>query len=461
MLDLSQKTIPVLHIFRPLFSKSVWANLLVLIWGTILAKGPRTISAALRAMGLHEEKCFHKFHWVLNGAKWSALKASRILFNYINRLVPFNEPLVVIFDETLEPREGEKIKGLSRYLNNAKSNKGAKVFSFGQKWLVAAASFKFPWSGRTWALPFLTHLTLPKKVLRSSKNKLDKSKKSRHKPFTERTMTLMKLIRKWSGMTRKLVFVADSAFNTYAIANYAMALGAAFISNLKWDAALYDFPPEKLPGTKGRKRKRGERQKSLREKFKEAEGKQEWQKATVKWYGGKKEKIEFITGTAIWHSWGYPYTPIRWVIVKSPEGHFKESVLSCTDLEISVQQIIEIFVQRWGIEVTFEEVKQNLGLGTQKHWSDKAVDRTTPALFSLFSLMNLMMLERHEYQNIKLQSTAWYQKNEVTFSDILHHMRQLIWRQNLFHRLHIFPDPKKNTQDFNLDTLLYYLANTS
>ena len=458
MLDLSQNTIPVLHIFKPLFSKSVWLNLLILIWGTILAKGPRTISAALRAMGFHEEKNFHKFHWVLNGAKWSALKASKILFGFINRLLPFTEPLVVIFDETLEPRYGEKIKGLSRYLHSAKSNKGAKVFSFGLKWLVAAVSFKFPWSDRTWALPFLTHLTLSEKALNSSKNKWDKNRKFRHKPFTERTMTLMRLIKKWTGNCRKLVFVADSAFNTYAIANYAIILGAIFISNMKWDSALYDFPPYPISGKRGRPRKRGQRQPSLREKF---ESTQKWQKAKVKWYGGKVESIEFITGTAIWHSWGYPYTPIRWVIVRSLAGQFKESVLSCTDLEMRAEEIIEIFVQRWGIEVTFEEVKQNLGLGTQKHWSDKAVDRATPALFSLFSILNLMALESQRYKSIKPQSTAWYQKSGITFSDILHHIRQLIWRQNLFHRSLISPNPKKNIQDLDIDTLLYHLANTS
>ena len=458
MLDLSIKKIPVLDIFRPLFSKSVWQNLLVLFWGTILAKGPRTITAALRALGLNQEQDFHKFHWVFNGAKWSSLKASRLLFDYINSLVPFTEPLVVIFDETLEPRYGEKIKGLSRYLHSAKSTKNAKVFSYGLKWLVAAIPFQFPWSKRTWALPFLTHLTLPEKVLKSSKNELDKNRKSPHKPFTERTMVLMGLIKKWTGNQRKLVFVADSAFNTYAIANKAISIGAAFISNMKWDSALYDFPPPKIKGTRGPQRKRGNRQKSLKEKLKTEQG---WIKATVKWYGGEKASIEFITGTAIWHSWGYPYTPIRWIIVRSPTGDFKETVLSCTDLEISVKEVIEIFVKRWNIEVTFEEVNRHLGFGTQRQWSDRAIDRTTPSLLSLFSIINLMALEKQEYKLIKAQSTAWYKKTAITFSDVLFHVRQSIWRQNLFHRLPLIPNPEKNASLEDYNTLLYALSNTS
>ena len=47
------------------------------------------------------------------------------------------------------------------------------------------------------------------------------------------------------------------------------------------------------------------------------------------------------------------------------------------------------FFKRWSLEVTFEESRQILGVETQRQWSDKAIERTTPALFGLFSLVTL------------------------------------------------------------------------
>ena len=48
--------IRVLVPFAPLFSKRVWQHAQVLLAGAILAPGRRTVSSALRAMGLDQEK---------------------------------------------------------------------------------------------------------------------------------------------------------------------------------------------------------------------------------------------------------------------------------------------------------------------------------------------------------------------------------------------------------------------
>jgi hypothetical protein len=65
--------------FAPLFSKRVWQNAQVLLMGAILAPGRRTVSSALRAMGLDRHQRFHRYHRVLSHASWSSLKASRVL----------------------------------------------------------------------------------------------------------------------------------------------------------------------------------------------------------------------------------------------------------------------------------------------------------------------------------------------------------------------------------------------
>jgi hypothetical protein len=46
-------------------------------------------------------------------------------------------------------------------------------------------------------------------------------------------------------------------------------------------------------------------------------------------------------------------------------------------------------MKRWSLEATFEESRAHLGLETQRQWSDLAIERTTPLLFGLFSLVTL------------------------------------------------------------------------
>ena len=82
--------------------------------------------------------------------------------------------------------------------------------------------------------------------------------------------------------------------------------------------------------------------------------------------------------------------PIRWVIVRDPLGRFKTQALLCTDLKATPLQIIEWFIQRWQMEVTQREVREHLGVETQRQWSDLAILRTTPALFGLFSLVTVL-----------------------------------------------------------------------
>ena len=73
-----------------------------------------------------------------------------------------------------------------------------------------------------------------------------------------------------------------------------------------------------------------------------------------------------------------------------------------------------------------QEIRAQLGFETQRHWSDKAVERTTPLLFGLFSLVTLIAIQLHPDQ-LPLQRTAWYDKEEATFSDALAAVRRHLW----------------------------------
>jgi hypothetical protein len=111
MPPLPEAIIRVLASFAPLFSHRVWPHAQLLLLGAILAPGARTVTAALRVMGLAAERRFTNYHRVLNRATWSARHGSRILLGVlITQLVPPGATIVLGADDTVERRSGRKIK---------------------------------------------------------------------------------------------------------------------------------------------------------------------------------------------------------------------------------------------------------------------------------------------------------------------------------------------------------------
>jgi hypothetical protein len=111
----------------------------------------------------------------------------------------------------------------------------------------------------------------------------------------------------------------------------------------------------------------------------------------------------------------------------------KAEAFFSTDLQLLPEQIINWFILRWNIEVTFEETRAHLGIETQRQWSHKAIARTTPSLMALFSLTCLFALEMLKSQTLPVVTTAWYDKNgEATFSDIIAFVRRAIWSEKYF-----------------------------
>ncbi len=122
MRTLPPKMVQALAPFAPLFSKRVWRSAQVLLVGAILAPGRRTVSAALRAMGLDRERRFHRYHRVLSHASWSSLQASRILLGLLLEAFVVGEgPLILGVDETLEGRYGKKISARGVYRDPVRS----------------------------------------------------------------------------------------------------------------------------------------------------------------------------------------------------------------------------------------------------------------------------------------------------------------------------------------------------
>jgi len=423
MRDLPQAIIHVLRHFELVFSEAVWEAAKILLVGAILAPGSRTVSAALRVMGLSQERQFQNYHRVLNRAKWSSRNLSRILLRLLLRtFVPLDQPVVLGLDDHIERRRGAKIAAKGIYRDPVRSSKSFFVKTSGLRWVSLMLLAKVPWAERVWALPFLTVL--------APSERYHQERGMPHKQLTDQARQMITQVRRWLP-NRMLVVAVDSSYAAIEL----LAACASFpspvtvVTRLRLDAALYEPAPRREKGKKGAPRKKGERQPTPAQRIDDP--KTAWEVVSVRWYGATMRQVEVASGTAVWYHSGKPVVPIRWVLLRDRLGKFEPQALLSTDQTAAAQQIVEWFVLRWQVEVTFEEARAHLGVETQRQWSDLAILRTTPALLGLFSLITLFTHQLLQGNELTPRQAAWYQKQLPTFSDALALVRQQLWPINI------------------------------
>src|SRR4051794_25199203 len=305
--------VQVLALFAPLFSKRVFQHVQVLVAGAILAPGRRTVSSALRAMGLEQEKHFHRYHRVLSRASWSSLQVSRLLLRLlVDAFVSEGSPLVVGIDETLERRYGKKISARGVYRDPVRSTHENFVKSSGLRWVCAMLLVEMPWASRVWALPFLSALA-PSERYAAKRGK-------RHKKITEWAWQLLLVVRRWHPK-REMVAVADRAYASLKLLDRCRKLSdpITFVTRLRLDAALYEPAPPRRPHQIGRPRIKGERLPNLSAVAEDP--RTVWKPTRIAdWYGSEDRTVEIASETAGWDSRGLPAVPIRWVLI----GHFED-----------------------------------------------------------------------------------------------------------------------------------------
>jgi hypothetical protein len=425
MPTLSTEYLTLILAFAPVFTKRIWRHVQVLLTGAILAPGKRTVTAALRVMGLSEEKHFQTYHRVLNRAVWSSLEVSHILLGMLIQTFAPIGTVVLGIDETIERRRGGKIKAKGIYRDPVRSSRSHFVKASGLRWLSVMLLAPIPWAQRVWALPFLT-------ILAPSEHYYQERPRG-HKKVTDWARQALLEVRRWLPR-RKLVVVAD---NTYAVIDLLsrlmrLANPVYMVTRLRLDAALYEPAPPREPGTPGRPRLKGARLPTLERVLLDPETK--WTETTVPdWYGQGQREIETTSGIAVWYHGGKPPVPIRWVLIRDPKGRFESRALLCTDVNATSLQIVKWFALRWQVEVTFQEARAHLGLETQRQWSDLAIARTTPALLGLFSLVTLLAHPLASRDQLPIRWAAWYVKQRPTFSDALAAVRYQLWHYQGFH----------------------------
>lgn len=410
--------------FASLFSARVWQHVQVLLGGALLAPAQRTVTAALRTMGLAQVPQFHRSHRVLSRARWSSVAVSRVRLPLLVAAFAPAGPLIFGRDETVERRRGRKIAAKGIYRDAVRSSHSHFVKASGLRWVCLMLRVPIPWAARSWALPILTAL--------APSERDDREHGRRHKTLPDWARQLFLLGRRWYPH-RALVAVADRTYAAIPLVARCRSLAnpITLITRLRLDAALSDPPRPRRPGQRGCPRLKGKRLPTLAATA--AMPTTSWTPLTVRpWSGFGERLIEVASGTALWYHTGMPPVAMRWVLIRDPQGRFATQALLCTDLDATPQQIVSWFFLRWQLEVTFEEVRRHLGVETQRQWSDLAIRRTTPALLGLFSLVTRLAHHHITDPTAVTRQASWYRKNYPTFADALALIRRDLWCHHAF-----------------------------
>lgn len=402
--------------FRSQFTTPSWEHVLVLIMGTVLAPGKRTISACLRMTGRAGTPRFSSYHQILNRARWDPRAiANVLLLMIVQHFVP-DGPIVIGLDDTIERRWGRKIAARGIYRDPVRSSHGHFVKASGLRWLSFMVLTPVPWAGVVKALPALTLL--------APSERANVIKGGRHKLLTDWARQGALQICRWLP-DRRIIFVGDSSFAVHELV-HAIKGRATLISRLRLDANLFAPPPTRTKRPPGRPAQKGAPLPKIKTLL--PDPKTQWHRICVSaWYGRKQDKIlEITSDTAIWYRPGTPPATIRWVLVRDPEGKRDAQAFFSTDVTLDPAEIISLFVRRWQVEVTFAETRAHLGVETQRQWSDKAILRTTPTLLGLYSLITLWACNLMDETSAPY-AASWYRKTTLTFTDAIGAVRLALW----------------------------------
>ena len=95
MLILPEPIMTLLIPFEPIFRRPTWLKAQILFIGAIIATGKRTVTAALRVMGVADDPHFSTYHQVLNRAVWSPRRLSEMLLALLMKYLEVMKPNLV------------------------------------------------------------------------------------------------------------------------------------------------------------------------------------------------------------------------------------------------------------------------------------------------------------------------------------------------------------------------------
>jgi SRSO17 transposase len=401
----------LLQSLSPVMTAPSFQTWLTLVTGWIFARR-RTVTQMIVAAGAVGDKHFSSFHRFFSRAAWSRDDLGLAVFGLFR---PWLGNVVFLgVDDTLARKRGLKMFGTGMHIDPLLSSRGYKVTNWGHCWVVLSVLVEFPfWPGRYFSLPILFRLYLNKK-------KAKKLRKSYHsKP--QLTIEMLGLLCK-AHKNQRFHLVGDSAYGGQSVLG-VLPDNADLTSRAVLDARLYEAPPTRKPGQRGRGRRRGKKlprpKQMLARRCRHLE---------LSIYG-RTESARVAEAEA--RMYAVPERALRLVAVEALAGGRGMEAFFSTVVDATAEQVLTWYSMRWSVEVTFHDSKQHLGFEEPQGWSEKAVQRTAPMAMLLYSvIVHWYALEGRRHESLSI--LPWYtRKPHASFADMLATLKRVSLRQRI------------------------------
>lgn len=350
---------------------------------------------------------------MFSAARWSLDAVGLTVFDLIQ---PFLGEVVMLgIDDTLARKRGLKMFGCGMHHDPLLSSRSKAVVNWGHSWVILGVIVELPFRpGHRFCLPILFRLYL-------SKAKAQKHRRV-YRTRPELAVDLLATLCKHQENLR-FHAIADSTYGGQSVLNH-LPENCDLTSRLLLDARLYDAPPARKPGTKGRPRERGDRLPAPEQML---DGR--CRRVAFAIYG-RTETARLTDCVARVHK--APHQPLRVVAVEPLTGGRKRQAFYSTCHDATAEQVITWYASRWSIEVAFHDSKQHLGFEEPQGWSRRAAERTAPMTMLFYSLV-VLWFAREGHRVYKPLDCPWYTaKSEPSFADMLATLKRQTIRKNVF-----------------------------
>jgi hypothetical protein len=401
--------------FRPCFRLEPFLNFVAVVEAWFICLGPRTLSEVWQFCILQRFRHYCVIYDLFSRADWDFDELGKILLALlIVEFVPFGIVWLAI-DDTLCHKRGKCVAYGGIFLDPVLSSKSRKVFRYALNYVVLALVVQPPWRrDRCFALPVLWRVFRKKGTPGHCKKTL----------LARELAHLVAL----ALPQRRVYLVADSAYiNVCVLRDRPSNLHV--IGPLPLKAALYRAPGPVEPGQRGRKPKKGERLPTPKEILSNpCEFVAEVQKFSLP-SGEKELRVQAMRGV-LWYS-ACKEERVAVVLLHDPSGSWRDEALLCTDVTMSVEEIVAGYCRRWSIEVAFHDAKQYLGLEDAQVWSELSVQRAHPMSFFCMSVAMLWYARYGQALPEVKRERPWYKEVVATFTAMLGKLRLTIWGKRI------------------------------
>jgi hypothetical protein len=373
----------ILQCLLPAFTQPSFQTHLEVFLGWVMCLGKRTEFGVFQAIyadtpvSRKQRHPFDRFYNFFSRSAWTAGELARQVAVAVVVALNPTGLLYLVVDETLLHKRGKHVYGLGWFRDAVASTAKRVVTASGNHWVVVGLAIRIPGTDKIYCLPIHARLHLPGKG-RPSEATLAKQ--------------MLRDVLQWFP-DRKVVLLGDGAYSAKNLLG-DLDERVTYVGLMRSDAAIYDpVPPKQPKGKRGRKPRKGPRLPPPKQAMKKADrhrsgkGPWAWQWVEATAYGMAR-RLQTLSFPAVWPK-VLGLRPILVVLVRDPQGKFKDTYLFTTDLKAEVNWVIAAYARRWSIEVAFKSSKQVMKIEAPQHWCRQSIEKLSPWVWLMQSIVSL------------------------------------------------------------------------